>query len=492
MSATLKSLRRLIKFRPGPFLATVGAFTALLLAGCQHPERPKAAADADWQSLIPADLVPPPHIVPPAENAISNWLFATEHLVRLKNSDDSLALATFGNLRKDGAIPATQRALFRDHLKTNAVVLAAFAAGIEQGSFSREGITNRFSLSALKSLIELRRVETRFLIEEEEWAGAVSSLTADLRVPKMLKDDGDGMIDFLVALALQGIINEQILSLAENPQTPPTALVALGNHISPTLIDRSDLVHAFRRIAYGHLTNSEAFSRFLTAPTELQEVVRNQVLGDSLDDGLPDLLLDPELMRLHPKPLDLAKTISIQAQHFTETIKVLENRSTPFDFEAFGREAAAALNEECQALLGAAEEMETPLSREQAKRLAAPFRKIENPIGRLMLSYDPFDMVPKVEDRLKRLQTTTQITRLALDLALFQRQQGRWPNSLQELPAVQATPDLAEDAYSGTAFRYSAEAHRVWSVAAENSKPGAIPEARTNRVRGLFWPTLPD
>lgn len=211
------------------------------------------------------------------------------------------------------------------------------------------------------------------------------------------------------------------------------------------------------------------------------------MLSEELGDLLPEVLLDPELMRHHPRPLDLSATISSQAKHFSETLNALENSSEPIELNAHSEKTASRLAEECRDLLQAAENLETPLSPDDAGKLSALYRRIENPVGRMMMSFDLLEMFPQGESRLKRVRTTTQITRLALELTLFNRQHHRWPETLQELPAVQDRPELAQDPYSSTSFHWSVRDKRISSAGYDTEFPNASPERRPNINRGLAW-----
>ncbi|MEN9676990.1 MAG: hypothetical protein RIS76_2886, partial [Verrucomicrobiota bacterium] len=106
---------------------------------------------------------------------------------------------------------------------------------------------------------------------------------------------------------------------------------------------------------------------------------------------------------------------------------------------------------------------ELPLSDEAVTRAAPLFRKLENPLGRLLASLPDFNgrthqRAVEAETRFRALATVIALRRWAVDHG------GAFPESLQRLVDAGLLPALPLDAFSGQPLLYAQRRGLVWSV----------------------------
>ena len=482
MPFILESLRALADLTWLRVATLLLAFVARAAASANVP------TESEMVSLLPEDVRPSTRWVPSERNAYSNWVFATSNWVRV-SSGLRTPLRQFGDVNQPITNTAAHIQAISNLVTANLPALKAFGAGIRQGQLQPASRTNRDYTGLARDMFDLRLAQNWFLLLNGQTSEVCSNLCDNLAAGRMLLEQSDS-VSQLLAVTLNTIACVQIQSLIQQPAVSSFDLSKLADALDRESLAGSAMVEAIKEWSLVSLLELKQKIDRMTSTDESAEMVLEMPISELISDAMP-LLADPGLIARHPQPIDYSATAAEYAGLARRHIAAWTSNDTNGLSGLHSTAVANRLMQDAAPLLEKGKNVETPLSAEDAERLAPLHRAISNPVGRMALSFDWDEIFALTMRRFQRAETIRKITRIAIELELHRRLVGKLPRRLDELPVVAARPDLAVDSQTKTPFAYSSQAGRLWSLESEGDFPHRPAEVRTNHFRGLAWPTLP-
>ena len=357
--------------------------------------------------------------VAPADNAFTYFLAATNLLAETTNAQ---RVADFlAGKAPDGAE-------LREWAAANAECLAQVKRGTECAVCSMPMVLlfdSEFPyLTAWLKIGRLLAVRSRQARLDGRWADAAADARTVARIGGLVLENAESMIHYLVGVAMSGEAFEQILALAVDPAVPAEDLRVLAadlDALGPYDAGRALALKAECRLA-ADLVDGFASGRIdwldLMTFGNVERDFRKRLLGA--------IMRSPYFFRPHA-------TLRAVRAKYRQAIR-----------DAAGPYAQADLTEESkfgQSLL----QLLRPNSVGEFFRLVA--------------------VVPaqKTLETKCRVESLLAGAKLAVACNRFQREQGRWPETLPEL-VPDYLGEVPRDPYDGAPFRYSAEKGLVWAV----------------------------
>ena len=357
--------------------------------------------------------------VAPADNAFTYFLAATNLLAETTNAQ---RVADFlAGKAPDGAE-------LREWAAANAECLAQVKRGTECAVCSMPMVLSFDSefpyLTAWLKIGRLLAVRSRQARLDGRWADAAADARTVARIGGLVLENAESMIHYLVGVAMSGEAFEQILALAVDPAVPAEDLRVLAADLDALGPYDAGLALALKaecRLA-ADLVDGFASGRIdwldLMTFGNVERDFRKRLLGA--------IMRSPYFFRPHA-------TLRAVREKYRQALRDV---SLPY--------AQADLAEE-------------PRFGQSAAQLLRPnsfgefFRRMVIVPVRLTL------------EKKCRAESLLAGAKLVVACNRFQRDQGRWPETLAEL-VPDYLGEVPRDPYDGAPFRYSAEKGLVWAV----------------------------
>ena len=427
---------------------------------------PTEPTQEELRSMIPVEMRPNRRAVPDEDNAALPLTTAMRRAA-VPSPDVKEALAVLSAWGKTpSASPDTNTPLARSwlHENTEALGILKSAARRSQCLFPLPSTTNvGEGLNVLVPLARGLLIEARLLWRDGSRAEAITELRDAVVISGHLIRGARTLLHFLVASSVRRQALEAIHTAALSPDCTEADLRQLAAILSPPPDDVASLRACIR----------SELSDYIAPATRL-EVVRADFAGIQTNTaalGLyPEelhrpitLIFDPKLLDSHPQPLDGLKSMRGSVDYWTAVDRRLampwSTNALPDDIEA----NRGRFVEDFAPIEEALDGEELPLSEEAVIRAAPLFRKLENPVGRLLASLPDFNerthqRAVDAETRLRALATVIALRRWVMDHG------GALPESLQRLVDAGLLTALPLDAFSGQPLHYSSRRGLVWSA----------------------------
>jgi hypothetical protein len=329
----------------------------------------------------------------------------------------------------------------------------------------RDAQKPQLELRAFRTLMHARLFAAEQLVEQKKFQEAAGSLEDSLK----LADDGltgePRSISYLACCTARSATETAALRLAKNKDVPIEILKELLSHL-PSLDEEVTV--------YSNLTSTE-FTKGYNDKIDVNKLVANwskfsqtnSVLFRLFPTNLvrpAQILLDPSLVALHPKPFDFKEEIESDILssriYRTNTLTFWTNRNNML--EAMREEDRADLLEEIDPLMELVKDEPLPLSHQAAQRAQNAYVAIDNPVGRILrcsiLAFGESDLL------VCQCRTAREAIRTCLALIIFEREKGRLPPDLTALAQEKILPSLPVDYFCGAPLEYSRDDRKVWSV----------------------------
>ncbi|MEN9678557.1 MAG: hypothetical protein RIS76_4453, partial [Verrucomicrobiota bacterium] len=344
-------------------------------------------------SIIPVEMRPNRRAVPDEDNAALPLATAMRRAA-VPSPDVKEALAVLSVWGKPlSASPDTNTPLVRSWQRENAEAFGIFksAARRSQCLFPLPSTTN--VAEGLNVLVPLARgllIEARLLWRDGSRTEAITELRDAVVISGHQIRGARTLLHYLVASSARRQALEAIHTAALSPDCSEADLRQLADVLSPP----PDEVTRLRECIRSELSD------YILPATRL-EVIRANFAGIQTNTAAlvfyPEelhrpltLIFDPKLLASHPQPLDALKSMRGSVDHWTEVDRRLalpwSTNALPDDIEVTRErlvEDFAPIEEELDG-------EELPLSDEAVTRAAPLFRKLENPLGRLLASLPDF------------------------------------------------------------------------------------------------------
>ncbi len=411
----------------------------------------------------PPDLFIELKPVPPDENAIINWRRAVP-----------AAKQDFKELLKFAWTPESKRpapnklGAVRVWIRENRGAIELFKASVRKPFAQWPDLAAQKEhpeLWVLDRLMQISLLEADDLAEHRDFEGASRRLIDCLAISQRGIEADGGQINYLVAGRTRSMVEQAILRLASRPNVPEKSLIKLLQSL-PRLDSETNVYSKVLRVEFTwYAYPSIDLNRLVKDWSEISES------SDLLSQLYPEemrrpfkLLLDPSLVRQHPKPLDESEEVKRSVRHFrvflTNSISPWANRNETVTEEK--KEMGEALAEDIKPLMKATEGEPLPLSKTAAQRAETAYVQLVNPIGRILQC--GVDNTLESEMRVFRNRTEREATRLVIGLIIFERRKGHLPGSLAELIDEEILDSIPHDFFGDSPFNYSRERRVVWSV----------------------------
>ncbi|MBL9175015.1 MAG: hypothetical protein JNL10_15865 [Verrucomicrobiales bacterium] len=203
------------------------------------------------------------------------------------------------------------------------------------------------------------------------------------------------------------------------------------------------------------------------------------------------LVMDPKLLASHPRPLDAAKSFGNSLAFWTEVDRRVSQPWSPRELPDSSIEERERFVEEFAPIEEALEGEELPLSDEAVERAAPLFRKMEDPVGRLLASLQNFSGVMytrgyEAKTRNGAISAVVAVRRWA------DSHGGALPDSLQDLVRGDLLPRVPMDAFSGAPLLYSKREGKLWSVGPNTKDDGGQRDPVGEGAKDdLVWSVIP-
>ena len=405
-------MKRILSWAAAAIAVAIGGLAAF--GWLASRDEPAPADDAEFAVARPE--------VAPEENAFTYFLAATNLLVETTNAQwvaDFLA-----GKAPDGAE-------LRELVASNSACFAQVQRGTEcvvcQIPLPPSFFDAEFPyINPWLKIGRLLAVRSRQARLDGRWAEAAADALAVARMGGLVLDNAESMIHYLVGVAIAGEGFEQILALAADPAVPAEDLRVLAVGLDQLGPYDAGLVRALKMEA---LYAADLVAGFVSGRIDWIDLIAFGNRGGERDLGkrlLAAVLRSPYFFR--PQA-----TLRAVRAKYRQAIR-----------DAAGPYAQADLTEESkfgQSLL----QLLRPNSVGEFFRLVA--------------------VVPaqKTLETKCRVESLLAGAKLAVACNRFQREQGRWPETLPEL-VPDYLGEVPRDPFDGAPFRYSAEKGLVWSV----------------------------
>jgi len=424
-----------------------------------------ASVVKDGKAAFPDDMYCEFKPLPADENAIIEWKKAEPSRVTLSSHENEIITYCW----KPGAPrpSADDREDLQGWLRRNQAALDAFAASLKKpgAQWPERNPQNRQpEMSFFSQLLKGRLVEADQLAEQGRFPEATQFLEDSLKLAQLgIKGDGQ-TIQYAIAGNSRDLIQGAILTLASRKRMPLDLMKRLL-HDLPPLDSETNIYHRVLQFEYmSEAQNTWDLKKVSEIYSRMSET--NILMMFYPDDCQRPLrvLLDPNLVAWHPKPLDMDQELAIDREHYriywTNSFSPWSNR---VDIKGEEQDAIRTnLLAEIAPMMEVVQNDPLPLSRQAAQKIRDAYLKIQNPVGRIL---DCSTIAILVDDsRFFKFQAERNITRTLLALLIFEREKGVLPAKLSDLVEAKILDAVPVDPFATAPLSYSREKHIVWSV----------------------------
>jgi hypothetical protein len=441
---------------------------AVLLLWVIAPARVEAASvSADDTPPIPADLAYDFKPVANDENAIIVWRQAAS--LKAPLPDSAKAIIKFCWTPGMAEPTAANLSLLNSWLKQNREALDLFAGSLDRRKAQwpeRDPKKPQPELVCLPLLIHARLFAADQWAEQGQFAAAAKSLAESLRLAE-LGLEGDAMfMQYLIASRARTQVQDAILRLAGRQSVPLPLSAGLLTNL-PSLDTETNLYARILRAEFTRDYNDTLDFKELSERWRKMSETNAAVFLAWFPEDMRrpfQVLLDPSLVALHPKPFDLGAELGKSIRHYriyrSNSIVPWTERDNEVQLE--DEIARTNLAADIAPLMELVKDEPLPLSRQAAQKARAAYLAIDNPIGRIMatsiLGFACSDF------KICQVRTEREATRACLAAIIFERRKGRLPETLSDLVAEKILPAVPSDPFCGEPLHYSRSQRKVWSV----------------------------
>lgn len=385
---------------------TLGGFIVLAAVGLFIVTRDEAPPDI-------VDLTPRPLTVPPEENAFLILQKLAAEFSALPK--DEAYIATLTRLDSENGWSITDATQVVHHADSIWPRFDA-AAGLAQNDDALPTTSGkRYAyISGLNQLWDLALIRIKLTAQT---AGPDQALTLALntqRKARFISDAGGTMVETLVGLGMYAMAHQTLQEILTQGTPSSAVLLPCIGELEKNRMSASAFADSFKT-AYSHM------------PAEIEDMRRKHGSdSDSFDLDLPrgaQWLYKPN------------QTARILAEHTRKLIN--------------------AIDQPYWVIKGASQINVSPF-------LFAKVPTPNNAYGKAFIEIIPAVYTSVLKSRMK-VQTSVSVTQAWLAVTLFERANGRLPDSLDQL-APEYFPAVPRDYFTGKAIRYSAVALAVWSA----------------------------
>jgi hypothetical protein len=194
-----------------------------------------------------------------------------------------------------------------------------------------------------------------------------------------------------------------------------------------------------------------------------------------------------QMLAGHPRAYDLKGSVIESNRYYT---RVLDELALPWP------EFARRLDEQPNSGLSAWPAQLAPsvlhagdpdeVTDEQLAAARDALRKVDNPLGKKLIEASELASHSMLQASLTN-QAHHDGLRLFLALALFHRERGRFPESLDGLVTAKLLPVLPTDPFTGKPFLYSAERLALWSLGPDGKITPETTEEEDHMITSYLW-----
>ena len=359
--------------------------------------------------------------VAPEANAFTYFLAATNHLVETTNAP---MIADFlVGLAPDGAE-------LRDLVAANAECFAQIRRGTACAVCSIPMVLSFDSefpyINAWLKIGKLLAVRSRQARLDGRWADAAADALATARMGGLVVDGAESMIHYLVGMAIAGEGFEQILALATDPAVPAEDLRALAAELDARGPYDAGLALALKAESRAAADLVDGFVSGRIDWLDLMTFGNREPERDFGKRLLAGLMRSPYFFR----PQATLRAIREKYRQAIRDVSLPYAQLDLIEESRFGQSAFQLL---------------------QPNSIGEFFR---------LMVVVPFRHTVEKKCRAESLLAGA---KLVVACHRFQRERGRWPETLAEL-VPDYLGELPRDPFDGAPFRYSAEKGLVWAV----------------------------
>jgi hypothetical protein len=440
-------------------------FSLIVVLGCGFGIAATAPDRRQEKPPIPPDLHYEFKPVAPEDNAIINWRKAAalevpigNHLTKVVNycwtpaarepSGDDLDALRSWLLRDKEALDVFGESLLKSK-----------SQWIEQDPQDRQP-----ELSAFVHLTHARLIEADLLAKEKKFTNAVESLEGSLKLAQFAFGGDPGLLQYIVSTGVRTLVQQAMVRMAARPEVPEPLLDRLLRDV-PRLNSETNTFMRVLRVEFTRSANRDIDVHRL-AETWSKIPESNDALliyPDELRRPFK-VLLDPQLVAAHPKPLDeialLNKDIVDCRIFRTNCLSAWTNRSDAVQVRR--NETIERLKQDIKPLMDLVKDEPLPLSRQAAEKARSAYLQIKNPIGRIFAG--EISILADGDARVFRCRTEREAVRAIIGLLIFERQKGVLPEKLSDLVDAKILDSVPFDFFANAPMSYSRERRIVWSV----------------------------
>jgi hypothetical protein len=412
---------------------------------------------------VPPDLSFEFKPVAPEDNAIINWHRAAA--VEVPPGDHLTAVMMYSRTPDAREPSDDDLEALRSWLRRDKEALDLFNASLHKpkAQWPEQDPQNRQpELSALVHLTHARLVEADLLAKEKKFTNAVESLEGSLKIIQFGFDGDPGLLQYIICTSVRTLAQRAVVRLAANPKIPQPLLDRLLKDL-PRLDSETNTFIQMLRVG---------FTRSASRTVDLHRLTETWSKISETNDALfiyPEelrrpfkVLLDPELVAAHPKPLDeiamLNSDIIDSRIYRTNCLSAWTNRSDAVQLRR--AETIKQLKQDIKPLMDLVRDEPLPLTRQAAEKARSAYLQIENPIGRIFAG----GILTDGDERVFRCRTEREAVRAMIALLIFERRKGMLPGKLSDLVDAKILDSLPFDYFANAPMSYSPERRIVWSV----------------------------
>lgn len=378
--------------------------------------------------------------VAPADNAFTYFLEATNYLVEATNRQWLVDFRT-------GKTPASDE--LRERIAKNAECLALVKRGTECAICLAPPVETIDTLTPYVSpwlhMMEIMEARARLARLDGRFADAADDLAVGMRFGNLIQKDASSLVTYLVGVAIFSLSAESTVELARDPAAPPETLARLAAELERAGPFDGGLVLAMKT---EHRTACNVVD-------DLRDKQEQMMLSACIDSNSNRWLTWLRNFRYFFKPNQTKQDLAEVHRFMIGQASRIYADMEPFDI---------------------------------SDKEGGPLAELRpNAIG----NYVFLIMLPseKIVEARCRTDGVLAGAKLAVACNRFERDKGRWPETLAEL-VPDYLSEVPRDPYDGKPFRYSAEKGLVWAVGknltdegGSTRVPGVEQTAAANRDR---------
>lgn len=454
----------------------------------QLPWELALAGEDDLLALVDPRLRPRPASVRPDQNAWPLLRDAAKKLSAMPDTEDELEDcfdADKPNAQRDQVFSAWLDA--NEHLF--AAVEGAVAKGkveLPRGPWDDERLDDSTRLRNVARWLQLR---AQRLAHQGQLVAAAETALVSLEFSRLYQRGGGFLVDYLIATACHNAGIELIRRLAERSDCDAKTLRALLARLPERKDERRALQAAvqaeFAYYLFPYLVKTKGLDTKALLESTIEWEEKSIFLSREKYESLVEKI--GRMLAGHPRAYDLVGTVREANRYY---VRLLD--SLPLSWSEFSKRADDAPNAELSpwpaqlapSLLHAGDPDE--VTDEQLSAARNAMRKVDNPLGKKLLESSEMAAYSMLQAALAN-QARYDGLRLFLALALFHREQERFPERLDELVTANLLPGLPNDPFTGRAFQYSADRLALWSLGPDGQITPETSEEDDYMIASYLW-----